>query len=76
MKQIQLNSPEFNRVLKNLQFENLSLTPTLQKKVLEIVNSGIQISPTIIKEVLKSTIKCSDKNKNHSDKSENLSDKI
>lgn len=38
MKQIRLNSPEFNRVLKNL-----SLTPALQKKVLEIVNSGIQI---------------------------------
>ncbi len=34
MKQIQLNSPEFNRVLKNLQLENLSLTPTLQKKYL------------------------------------------
>lgn len=48
MKKIQLNSPEFNRVLKNL-----SLTPTLQKKVLEIVNSGEQISPTIIKEALK-----------------------
>lgn len=40
MKKIQLNSPEFNRILKNLQFENLSLTPTLQKKVLEIVSSG------------------------------------
>ncbi len=53
MKKIQLNSPEFNRVLKNLQFENLSLTPTLQKKVLEIVNSGEQTSPTIIKEALK-----------------------
>ncbi|MGE7914390.1 Zn-dependent hydrolase [Lysinibacillus xylanilyticus] len=52
MKQIQLNSPEFNRVLKNLQFENLSLTPSLQKKVLEIVNSGIQISPIVIKDVL------------------------
>ncbi|QGG50561.1 Zn-dependent hydrolase [Lysinibacillus pakistanensis] len=57
MKKIQLNSPEFNRVLKNLQFENLSLTPRLQKKVLEIVNSGKQISPTIIKEALNVAIK-------------------
>lgn len=57
MKKIQLNSPEFNRVLKNLQFENLSLTPTLQKKVLEIVNSDKQISPTIIKEALNVAIK-------------------
>jgi len=31
MKKIQLNSPEFNRVLKNLQFENLSLTPHFKK---------------------------------------------
>jgi len=53
MKKIQLNSPEFDRVLKNLQFENLSLTPTLQKKALEIVNSGVQISPTIINEAFK-----------------------
>jgi len=56
-EKIQLNSPEFNRVLKNLQFENLSLTPRLQKKVLEIVNSGEQISPTIIKEALNVAIK-------------------
>lgn len=52
MKQIQLNSPEFNRVLKNLQLENLSLTPAFQQKVIEIVNSGILISPEVIKEAL------------------------
>lgn len=52
MKQIQLNSPEFNRVLKNLQLEDLTLTPALQQKVIDIVNSGIEISPNIIKEAL------------------------
>ena len=52
MKQIQLNSPEFNRVLKNLQLEDLTLTPALQQKVIDIVNSGIEISPSVIKEAL------------------------
>lgn len=52
MKQIQLNSPEFNRVLKNMQFENLQLSQSLQKKALEIVNSGVKITPDLIKEAL------------------------
>lgn len=52
MKQIQLNSPEFNRVLKNMQLENLQLSQSLQKKALEIVNSGIIVTPTVIKEAL------------------------
>ncbi len=52
MKQIQLNSPEFNRVLKNMQLENLVLSHSLQQKALEIVNSGIIITPALIKEAL------------------------
>nr|WP_106780809.1 Zn-dependent hydrolase [Lysinibacillus timonensis] len=52
MKKIKLYSPEFERVLKNLQLENLSLSPELKEKVIEIVNSGIQISPDTIKEAL------------------------
>ena len=52
MKQIQLNSPEFNRVLKNMQLENLYLSPSLQKKALEIVNSGVEITPALIMEAL------------------------
>lgn len=52
MKKIQLNSPEFNRVLKNMQFENLELSQSLQEKALEIVNSGIIVTPTVIKEAL------------------------
>lgn len=52
MKQIQFNSPEFNRVLKNMQFENLRLSQSLQKKALEIVNSGIAVTPALIKEAL------------------------
>lgn len=52
LKQIQLNSPEFNRVMKNLQLENLHLSDTLQKKALEIVNSGMVVTPDLIKKAL------------------------
>lgn len=53
MKQITLDSPEFNRVLKNLQLENLSLSSELQNKVIEIINSKMIISESIIKDALK-----------------------
>lgn len=52
MKQIQLNSPEFDRVLKNMQLENLYLSHSLQLKVLEIVNSRKNVTSTLIKEAL------------------------
>ena len=42
MKQIQLDSPEFNRVLKNMELENLYLNDSLQQKAVEIVNSGLK----------------------------------
>ncbi|MEK4230549.1 Zn-dependent hydrolase [Solibacillus sp. FSL H8-0538] len=52
MKQITLNSKEFNQVLKNLQLENMSLTPSLQLKALEIVNSRVEITSDLIKDAL------------------------
>jgi hypothetical protein len=52
VKNIQLNSPEFKRVLKNMQLENLHLSHSLQQKALEIVNSGMIITPALIKEAL------------------------
>jgi hypothetical protein len=52
IKQIQLNSPEFIRVMKNLQLENLHLSDTLQKKALEIVKSGTIVTPDLIKKAL------------------------
>ena len=52
MKQIQLNSPEFNRVLKNMELENLYLNDSLQQKAVEIVNSGLKITPNLIKKAL------------------------
>ncbi|WP_062199647.1 hypothetical protein [Massilibacterium senegalense] len=53
MKKIYLNSSEFNRVLKNLHLENLSLSPALQKKVIELLNTHKALTPNIIKEALK-----------------------
>lgn len=41
MKQIQLDSPEFNRVLKNMQLENLGLSQSLQKKRLKSSIPGL-----------------------------------
>lgn len=53
MNELHVNSKEFRRVLKNLNLENITLHPRLQKKVLELVNSGVQITPNIIKDALK-----------------------
>lgn len=52
MKELQIESKEFQRILHNLQLENLTLHPRLQKKVIELVNSGVSITPNIIKEIL------------------------
>lgn len=52
MKRLEVESQEFERILKNLQLENLTLHPTLQKKVVKIVNSGVKITPNIIRNAL------------------------
>lgn len=48
MKKLQIESKEFKRILYNLQLENLTLHPKLQQKVIELVNSGVLITPTRI----------------------------
>lgn len=52
MKKITVDSKEFKRVLKNLNLENITLHPSLQKKALDLVNSGVTITPKIIKDAL------------------------
>ncbi|MDG5790144.1 Zn-dependent hydrolase [Evansella sp. AB-P1] len=52
MKEIKMESKEFNRVLHNLHLENLSLSPDMQKRVLELVNAKVEITPTLIKDIL------------------------
>ncbi|MGM8366580.1 Zn-dependent hydrolase [Virgibacillus sp. W0181] len=52
MKELKLESIEFKRILQNLHLENINLHPSLQKKVIGLVNSGVSITPDIIKETL------------------------
>ncbi|MFS0576268.1 Zn-dependent hydrolase [Sporosarcina sp. 179-K 3D1 HS] len=53
MKELTLESKEFKRVLHNLHLENMSLHSSLQKKVVDLVNSGVPITSNVIKETLK-----------------------
>jgi len=52
MKELKLESKEFKRVLHNLHLESLSLTPVMQKKVIQLVNANVSITPTLIKGLL------------------------
>ena len=52
MKELKMDSMEFRRILQNLHLENLTLHPALQKKVLDLVNSGVTITPKVIKDAL------------------------
>ena len=53
MKNLTLESKEFNRVSRNLYLENLSLSLAKQKKVIEIINSRVKITPNLIKDLMK-----------------------
>lgn len=52
MKELNLKSPKFQRVIKNLELENLSLDPALQKKAIDIVNSNTEVTATLLKDAL------------------------
>lgn len=52
MNELTMESKEFKRVLHNLHLENLTLSPVLQEKVLQLVNSKVSITPTLIKGLL------------------------
>ena len=52
LKKLQMNSPEVNRVNKNMAMENLYLSEELQKWAIAIVNAGEPITAElIIKEI-------------------------
>ena len=53
MKALNLGSKEFRRVMHNLHLENLSLSPEVQEKVLELVNTKTLITPNLIKDILR-----------------------
>lgn len=52
MKELNLESKEFKRVMHNLHLENLSLSPDMQKRVLELINAKTSITPNLIKDLL------------------------
>lgn len=53
MKELKLDSKEFKRVMHNLHLENLSLSPSMQKRVIDLVNKKVSITPTLIKEIIR-----------------------
>lgn len=53
MKELAVNSAEFERIMLNLQLENMTLPPRLQQKVIELVNANVEITPAIIKKALR-----------------------
>lgn len=53
MKQLTLESNEFKKIVSNLQLENLSLSDQSQKKMLNIINNNMEITSTLIKELLR-----------------------
>lgn len=52
MKELNLESKEFKRVMHNLHLESLSLSPDMQKRVLELINTKTSITPNLIKDIL------------------------
>ncbi|SFL91372.1 Zn-dependent hydrolase [Salibacterium qingdaonense] len=52
MKELTMDSKEFKRIQQNLHLENLTLHPSLQKKVIELINSNVTITQHMIKEIL------------------------
>ncbi|WP_199171917.1 Zn-dependent hydrolase [Sporosarcina sp. P13] len=53
MKALDLDSKEFRRVMHNLHLENLRLSPDVQEKVLELINTKTSINSTLIKDILR-----------------------
>ena len=53
MKVLNLESPEFKRVMHNLHLEHMTLPINDQEKVLEIINKNIAITPALMKDLLK-----------------------
>jgi len=51
MPTLNLKSREFQDVIHNLRLENMSLSIDLQKKVIEVVTSGITVTPELIKRI-------------------------
>ncbi|MGP4038572.1 Zn-dependent hydrolase [Gracilibacillus sp. D59] len=53
MKKLTLDSEEFKRIIHNLHIEQLHLDEKRQKQILSLVNSGMKITPSVLKEAWK-----------------------
>lgn len=53
MKELSIESKEFKRVMHKLHLENMELFKTEQKKILELINTNVAITPTLIKDLFK-----------------------
>lgn len=52
VKEITLGSKELKKVLHNLHLENMSMSLVKQKRVLELINAKVSVTPTLIKDIL------------------------
>ncbi|MEF2293974.1 Zn-dependent hydrolase [Virgibacillus dokdonensis] len=52
MAKLTIESKEFQQVLANLRFENMFLSPELQKKVVSLVNNDKRITQETIKRII------------------------
>ncbi|MFD1362378.1 Zn-dependent hydrolase [Lentibacillus salinarum] len=53
MQELKMESKEFRRIIQNLRLEGITLHPSLQKRVVELITSGVTITPAVIKDTLK-----------------------
>lgn len=53
MDKISLNSDMYKRVEKNLKLENFTINEKVALRAIDAVNSGKNITPAMIKEVIK-----------------------
>ncbi|WP_156149410.1 hypothetical protein [Domibacillus enclensis] len=53
MDKISLNSDMYKRVEKNLKLENFTINEKVELRAIDAVNSGKNITPAMIKEVIK-----------------------
>ncbi|WP_130859247.1 MULTISPECIES: Zn-dependent hydrolase [Gracilibacillus] len=51
MKHLTIHSVEFQQILHNLHIEDLQISSANQKKILDLLNAGDQITPAKIKEL-------------------------
>ncbi|HLS35552.1 MAG TPA: Zn-dependent hydrolase [Bacillota bacterium] len=52
MRLLSMHSKEFQRVLHNLNLENIHLSNNIQEEIIEFCNQKGEITPKVIKDIL------------------------